>query len=134
MRRRYSIVRSKMISDIILTPLMDMSFLLLTAFIITFPLLDQGLSVNLPIAKGDRITSEKSVSITLDSKGQIYINEVAVTQEELIKRLHKIALVESGTPVLIRADETLKYGRVISVVRTVRDAGLNNLVLVTREP
>lgn len=134
MRRRYSIVRSKMISDIILTPLMDMSFLLLTAFIITFPLLDQGLSVNLPIAKGDRITSEKSVSITLDSKGQIYINEVAVTQEELIKRLHKIAIVESGTPVLIRADETLKYGRVISVVRTVRDAGLNNLVLVTREP
>lgn len=134
MRRRYPIVRSKMISDIILTPLMDMSFLLLTAFIITFPLLDQGISVNLPIAKADRITREKSVSITLDSKGQIYINEIAVTQEQFIKRLHEIVLSESGTPVLIRADESLKYGRVISVVRTVRDAGLNNLVLVTREP
>jgi biopolymer transport protein ExbD len=123
-----------MISEIILTPLMDMSFLLLTAFIITFPLLEQGISVNLPLAKTDKVIHEKSIAITLDSKGQVYINESAVTHEQLVKRLHEIALVEPGMPILVRADESLKYGRVISVVRTVREAGLSNLTLVTREP
>jgi biopolymer transport protein TolR len=113
---------------------MDMSFLLLTAFIITFPLLEQGISVNLPLAKTDKVIHEKSIAITLDSKGQVYINESAVTHEQLVKRLHEIALVEPGMPILVRADESLKYGRVISVVRTVREAGLSNLTLVTREP
>lgn len=132
MGRHTPLTSLKRNSEINLTPLMDLTFILLITFIITFPLIEQGVPVNLPNGKADKLQPEESCSITIDSNGNIYLDEHPIAFDQLAERLHKIAAVNPATAIMIRADKAIAYGEVIKVVRALHDASLTKLALVTQ--
>ncbi len=132
MSRHTPLTSLKQISEINLTPLMDLTFILLITFIVTFPLIEQGVPVNLPQGKANKLQPEDSRSITIDSMGNIFLDDRPITQEELPDRLHKIAMVEPNVIIMVRADEAITYGEVVRVVKALHDAKLTRMALVTQ--
>lgn len=131
MTRRTSLSSMKPISEINLTPLMDLTFILLITFIITFPLIEQGIAINLPQANAEDLSSEKSRSITIDENEVMYLDDRKVTEQDLIVELNQIGKVDADVAVMIRADRNLKYGSVVKVMRILHDAGIKRMAMVT---
>ena len=123
----------KQISEINLTPLMDLTFILLITFIITFPLIEQGIPVDLPEGKAKELSPDTAYSITLDRKGNIYLNDASVTLEQLGEEIGEAAREYPGLAVMIRADERIVYGRVVKILKILNDARVSKMALVTRE-
>ncbi|MFO7871032.1 MAG: biopolymer transporter ExbD [Kiritimatiellia bacterium] len=122
----------KQISEINLTPLMDLTFILLITFIITFPLIEQGIPVNLPEAKASEIDAQSARSVSIDRDGRIYLENVPVSIDNLAVKLG--AMVRAGDPptVMVRADKSVRYGRVAAVMRVLHETGVSKLALVTK--
>jgi len=132
MGRHTSLTSMKQLSEINLTPLMDLTFILLITFIITFPLIEQGVPVNLPKGKASKLQPDRSRSLTIDSRGKTFIDGRPVAFADLPERLRQISELDPQTTMMVRADKTLPYGDVIKVVRALHDAGLTRLALVTQ--
>lgn len=122
---------SKQLNEINLTPLIDLSFLLLITFIITFPLLEQGIPVNLPKASAADIQEKKACSVTLNAKGELFLDDVRLSIEQLRQRLTEIRAAAPETSVLVRADETLAYGKVVQVLKLLHELSITKMALVT---
>lgn len=133
MARRTPLTSLKQISEINMTPLMDLTFLLLITFIITFPLLEQGVAVNLPVGKASPLDQKRSQSISIDASGTVYLNESVVSVEELRAAMEALAASDPTTAIMLRADKTIAYGQVMELLRLLHDAKLHRLALVTRE-
>ena len=132
MGRRTSLVSLNQISDINMTPLMDLTFILLITFIITFPLIEQGIAINLPKGDATDIPPEpKSRSISLNLDKQLYLDSVPVTKDELVATMDDIGLHEPDTTIYVRADRKLDYGAVVDIMRVLNDAGISRMALVT---
>jgi biopolymer transport protein ExbD len=121
----------KPISDINLTPLMDLTFILLITFIITFPLIEQGIPVNLPKATTSDITEQKSRTVTVDRVGGLYLDDVPVSADQLRVRLVELRDANPDVSVMVRADESLAYGRVVEVLKMLHAAQIVKMALVT---
>ncbi len=132
MARHTPLTSVKPISDINLTPLMDLTFILLITFIITFPLIEQGIPVNLPSGEAVPLTQEQSRRITVDREGALYLDETGVSAAELAVRLGEIRAAAPATAFLIRADASIAYGQVIEVLKLLRAAGITRMALVTQ--
>lgn len=131
MARQTSLTSLKTISEINLTPMMDLTFLLLITFIITFPLVEQGIPVNLPKAAAKEVTSDNARTITLDRSGGIYLDDVPLTIEELGSRILEISAMDPDVAVMVRADERIEYGKVVAVMRVLHQANIVKMALVT---
>ncbi len=118
-------------SEINLTSVMDLTFLLLITFIITFPLLEQGIPINLPKASANEIPADKSHNITVDKKGTVYLNEVRTDPTQLRARLQELKRASKDLSVLVRADEAVLYGKVIEVLRVLNELSITKMALVT---
>jgi biopolymer transport protein TolR len=130
--------RQPPMSEINVTPLVDVMLVLLIIFMVTAPLLVAGVPVDLPQSRAGALDKErKPVAISLDAKGQIFIDEDAVSQTDLPDKLAQIAArsgEEQGGPrVFLRADKGLDYGRVMQVMGEIDHAGLKRVALVTTE-
>lgn len=124
----------KTIGEMNLTSMMDLTFLLLITFIITFPLIEQGLPVNLPKANAQHIDSkEHSVSITVKGDESIYFDENPANLEDLPGLLQARMTADPETFVFIRGDESIRYGRIVDVMKTVHKLGITRMTLVTQE-
>lgn len=132
MARHTPLTSVKPISEINLTPLMDLTFILLITFIITFPLIEQGIPVNLPSGEAAPLTQEQSRRITVDREGALYLDETGVSAAELAVRLGEIRAAAPATAFLIRADASIAYGQVIEVLKLLRAAGITRMALVTQ--
>lgn len=128
-----SLTPLKPMSDINLTPLMDLSFLLLITFIITFPLIEQGIQIDLPEATAKELSPETSKTITLDQQGEVYLDNAKISMESLRDRLEEMGRSAPDVAVMVRADERIVYGRVIDVLRIIHHAGIVKMSLVTEE-
>lgn len=127
-KRKTSLIAIREVCDINLTPMMDLTFILLITFIITFPMVEQGISVNLPTGKGELKGSEKGRNISIDLQGNIFLDSRPVTRQEL-------STILSATPdalVYLRADRFVDYGRVAEVISLLREAKIEKLALVTQ--
>jgi biopolymer transport protein ExbD len=131
MARRTSIKPLREINEINMTPLIDLTFLLLITFIITMPLVEQGIPINLPKGKARDMDQTKSRVITLDAEGRIYLDKAAITIAQLGEDMKVLAQGEPELTVMVRADEKLAYGKVVEVMRTLSDAQVTRLGLVT---
>lgn len=131
MARRTALSRSRLISEINMTPLIDLTFLLLITFIITFPLTQQGIPVKLPKGKASELDQANSFSITLNAKNELFFDEVPTGEEELGALLKAKAEADPDVTILIRADETIAYGKVVAVLRLMHDANITRMALVT---
>jgi len=123
----------RQLSEINMTPLMDLTFILLITFIITFPLLEQGIQIRLPKANAKKMEPEKSQTIALDSEGRLFLNRQELSVEELEQRMRGLAAQDPELTVMVRGDETLAYGRVVRVLNALRAAGITRTALVTQQ-
>jgi len=122
-------------SEINVTPMVDVMLVLLIIFMVTAPLLVAGVPVDLPESRAGALDQQaKPVQIALDNEGGIFIDDAAVTAAELPGRLAAIAgepAPPEGRRIYLRADQGLDYGRVMRVMGELNRAGLNHVALVT---
>lgn len=118
-------------SDINVTPLVDVMLVLVVIFIITAPLLASTIRLDLPktdAAKSAEVA--KFVTLSLDKSGQAFLDDKPVSVDELSKKLRDTALQNPDTEVQLRADETVPYGKVVEVMGVAQKAGLNRIGFV----
>lgn len=131
MARRTSLVSLNQISDINMTPLMDLTFILLITFIITFPLIEQGIAINLPKGKAADMQDSVSRSISLNLDKQLYLDDIPISKEELVAAMLDISASEPDTTIYVRADRKLPYGDVVEIMRVLHKADITRMALVT---
>lgn len=119
------------LSEVNMTPLMDLTFLLLITFMITFPALEQGIAIQLPRASADKIEPLESQTITIDAGGQVFFNNRPVSLEELEKRLAAGIERDPDLSVLIRGDERVAYREIVKVLRILKTVQVRRMALVT---
>ena len=123
---------SQLMSDINVTPLVDVMLVLLIIFMVTAPMMMQGVDVSLPEATAEPLDSEKEhLIITIDTKNQIFINDFQVTVDGLAEKLKKILEGRSDREVFLKADKDISYGTVVQVMAEVKGAGVEKLGMVT---
>ena len=131
MARRTSLVNLNQISDINMTPLMDLTFILLITFIITFPLIEQGIAINLPKGKAADMLESQTRSISLNLQKQLYLDDVPVSEDELRSQMARIGVDDPDTTIYVRADRKLPYGDVVAIMKILHDANITKMALVT---
>jgi len=114
-----------------MTPLMDLTFILLITFIITFPLIEQGILINLPKGKAAPVQEGVSRSITLSIDQQLFLDNMPVSKAELLEAMADIGLNEPDTTIYVRADRKLDYGEVVEIMRVLHEANITRMALVT---
>ena len=124
--------KSPFMSDINVTPLVDVMLVLLIIFMVTAPMMMQGINVSLPKTTSKPLPAEKEhLIITVDRSQQIYINDYKVALEGLQTKLKKIYEGRSDEKVYLRAEKGVPYGVVVRVMSEVKNAGVEKLGMVT---
>ena len=122
-------------SEINVTPLVDVMLVLVVIFILTAPLLASSIRLRLPRAEGTQPGGAASaVTVALDAAGQAYVDDIPMDAAALEQRLKQIAAQNPDTEVQLRADETVPYGRVVQVMGAAQAAGLQRIAFVTEPP
>ncbi len=132
MARRTSLSTLRDISEINMTPLMDLTFILLITFIITFPLIEQGIPMDLPGADAQELNEERARTISVDVEGHVYLDDVRTTMEDLAREMSFLGRSDPKAVVLIRADQALQYGKVVDILKILQDARISRMALVTK--
>ncbi|MBX7539625.1 ExbD/TolR family protein [Qipengyuania sphaerica] len=131
-RRRRGRGGRRPMSEINVTPFVDVMLVLLIIFMVTAPLLTAGVPIQLPDSRANALPQEQQqVSISIDSQGYVYIDDDQVPVGGLPQALEAIPQVGEGPDVTLRADRALDYGRVMAVMGELNRAGLNRISLVT---
>ena len=120
------------IDQINVTPLLDLTFLLLIAFMITMPLMEYGTRIDPPAMNSDQLPTEDFKSVTLTREGTILYDRDAVTRDELVEKLRTLKATNSKTSLLLRADGTRSYKDVIELMALIRSSGFADVTLVTQ--
>ena len=122
---------SKPMSDINMTPLVDVMLVLVVIFIITAPLMTSTIKLDLPKTEAAKpVDAPKSVTLVLDKVGQIYLGDQLTNAGLLAESLTQTAKINPNTEVQLRADETVPYGKVVEVMGIAQKAGLNRIGFV----
>ncbi|MGD9506444.1 MAG: protein TolR [Syntrophobacteraceae bacterium] len=126
--------KGRMLAEINVTPFVDVMLVLLIIFMVTAPMMTQGIDVNLPQTEGPAIpTEDERLVVTVAQDRKIYINENEVDEGSLGAKLaaltHNLQATNQG--VFLRADENVPYGVVVGVMATIRQAGISQIGMVT---
>ena len=114
------------------TSLVDVTLVTLIIYILISPSLEHGIDVQLPQATPYQMATSDPVVVSMSKKGQFFFNNTLISREELDGNLSGIAASNPETAVVIRADAGIPYGDIIEVLDQVRESGLTNIGLVTR--
>jgi len=134
LRRRRRDYDDDVVHEINVTSLVDVTMTLLIIFIIVAPMIEQGIDINLPSAEPKRVDVADVITISVTENERVYLEGQRVTMEELEDRLANIRAAREDVAVLIKADSDLRYGRVVDVLNTVRNAGIFKLAMATKPP
>ena len=122
-------------SEINVTPFVDVMLVLLIVFMVTAPLLTVGIPVDLPKVKASALTDQKDpLEITVKIGGEIYLGESEVDVENLIPRLNAITELNKEARIYVRGDRIVAYGRIMEIMSLVNSAGYIKVALVTQNP
>jgi len=122
-------------SEINVTPFVDVMLVLLIVFMVTAPLLTVGIPVDLPKVKASALTDQKDpLEITVKLGGEIYLGESKVEVENLIPRLNAITELNKEARIYVRGDRVVAYGRIMEIMSLVNSAGYVKVALVTQNP
>ena len=120
-------------SEINVTPFVDVMLVLLIVFMVTAPLLTVGIKVDLPKVKATALTDIKDpIEITVKLDGEVYIAESKVEVENLIPRLNAITEQNTEARIYIRGDRVVAYGRIMEIMSIINTAGYIKVALITQ--
>jgi biopolymer transport protein TolR len=121
------------IAAINVTPLVDVMLVLLVIFMVTAPIIQQGVQVNLPAARSSAIPgTEEHLVVTVAKNGKTYLNDNVMTLGDLGVKLRAIAKSQPNKQVYLRADQDVRYGLVMKTIAEIKQAGIERLGMVTR--
>ena len=133
MGRQAPLMATRRVGEINLTPLMDLTFILLITFIITFPLIEPGIPLDLPEASPSaRMEERTTAEVSIDRDGRIYWETRPVTPLELDDVLAQLAVREPNVRVFVRADRAVDYGAVVRVLQAIQAVNIHGIALVTQ--
>ncbi len=122
-------------SEINVTPLVDVMLVLLIIFMVAAPMMREGIKVDLPQTEGkDLYVEEENLVVTIAKNKEIYINEQKIDPLKLGSILKRISLAERDKEVFLRADKSVPYGYVVTIMAEIKKAGINKLGMVTEPP
>ncbi|MDC2992397.1 protein TolR [Pelagibacteraceae bacterium] len=120
-------------SEINVTPFVDVMLVLLIVFMVTAPLLTVGIPVDLPKVKANALTDQKDpIEITINLEGEIFIGESLVQIENLIPRINAITEQNTEARIYVRGDRVVSYGRVMEIMSIINSAGYIKVALITQ--
>ena len=119
------------LSDINVTPFVDVMLVLLVIFMVTAPMFSQGLPVNLPEAKARPMVHEKPLVVSISQARQIFVGDREVALADLSGAIAKEAPGSPAPEILLKSDREVPYGLVVQVMSTLREAGVEKLGIVT---
>ena len=123
---------SPFMSEINVTPLVDVMLVLLIIFMVTAPMMMQGVNVSLPQTTSNPLTAEKDhLTVTIDRSQQVFINDYKVALDALEAKMEKILEGRPDQKVYLRADKGVPYGVVVQVISQIKNAGVEKLGMVT---
>jgi biopolymer transport protein TolR len=126
--------RYKPMSDINVTPMVDVMLVLLVIFMVAAPLLTVGVPVDLPQTRAPAITEQKEpLVITINAKGELFLQNSPVGEGELVPRLQAITKNNPQADIYVRGDRAISYGRVMEVMGMVSAAGFSKVSLITEQ-
>ena len=121
------------ISQINVTPLVDVMLVLLVIFMVTAPIIQQGVQVNLPQAKSGPIAGkEEQLVVSVNKNGNIFLNDTQLSAADLGQKLRAIRKLDPDKEVILRADQDVRYGIVMRAVAEIKEAGIQKVGMVTR--
>jgi biopolymer transport protein TolR len=124
---------STTIAQINVTPLVDVMLVLLVIFMVTAPIIQQGVQVNLPQAKAAAIPgTEELLVVSIANNGKIYLNDNVMTLDELGSKIRAIRANQADKQVYVRADQDVRYGLVMKTIGELKQAGVERVGMVTR--
>ena len=122
----------RLMSDINVTPFVDVMLVLLIIFMVTAPMMVQGVDVALPeVSATPMVTEKENLTVTIDREANIYINDFQVRMDFLQEKLEKILVGKTDREVFFRADKDVPYGVVVGVMAEIKAAGVDKLGMVT---
>ena len=134
-QKRRNSKRFTQISEINVTPFVDVMLVLLIVFMVTAPLLTVGIPVDLPEIKASALTDQRDpIEITVKLDGSVYLSESIVEVKNLIPRLNAITDQNNETRIYVRGDRAVSYGRVIEIMSIINSAGYSKVALITLNP
>ena len=124
--------RNSLISEINVTPLVDVMLVLLIIFMITSPMLVAGINVDLPETKSSPIPGQdEPLVISIDKKGNIYLLETKIIRSQLAEKLSAIIKEKKDTRIFVRGDKAVPYGDIVNVVGEINAAGFSKVALIS---
>ncbi len=127
--------RKKLVADINVTPLVDVMLVLLIIFMITAPMMTQGLNVDLPETTAKALRQEdKPIIVTIDKSGAISINSVPQVRALMVQELKKHYSVNKDQLIYLNADKNVPYGEVAKVMAYIQSVGFEKLGMITKPP
>ena len=133
--RRQGRYTKRPMSEINVTPFVDVMLVLLIIFMVTAPLMTVGVPVDLPQAQATAINEKtEPLTVSITSDGKVFIQELEVSLTTLVPKLQAITASKPDTRIYVRGDQSLNYGRVMEVMGALTSAGFNKLALMAELP
>ncbi|QNT79049.1 protein TolR [Entomobacter blattae] len=130
--------RSRMkrpMSEINVTPLVDVMLVLLIIFMVTAPMMTSGINVDLPKTSASQLKSDnKPITISIKEDGSIYLGENRTTLDQLINQLHSASGNDPERRVFVRGDARLNYGRIMEIMGLITTGGFSHVALLAQQP
>ncbi len=127
--------RTRVMSDINVTPMVDVMLVLLVIFMVAAPLLTVGVEIDLPKTKASVLHGQdEPLAVTVRADGEVYLQDTQVPLETLVPRLNAITQENRDLRIFVRGDKAISYGRVMEVMGTINAAGYSKVALVTEQP
>ncbi len=125
--------RRNLVSEINVTPMVDVMLVLLIIFMVTAPMMTQGLEVDLPETTARSLRQqEEPLVVTLDKDGKIMLGKIEVVQAMLRSQLEKRNIQDKDQPIFLKADKQVPYGLVVAIMAEIKAAGFDKLGMITQ--
>jgi biopolymer transport protein TolR len=122
-------------SEINVTPMVDVMLVLLVVFMVSAPLMTVGVPVDLPKTDASQMVGQdEPLVVSVNEKGEVFLQETKITLEQLVPRLVAITQNKKDTRIFVRGDKAIAYGQVMDVMGTVNLAGFTRVALLTQLP
>ena len=129
---KYNRSHTEPMSEINVTPFVDVMLVLLIIFMVTAPLLTVGVPVDLPESSADSLPEDQEpLTLSINSKGEIFIQEHQVEYDQMIPKILAIAKNRTDTRIFVRGDKTINYGRVLEIIGMLSGSGFTKVALIS---